>query len=68
MKKDKEFEKFAGHLVQLKLFQPYEGQKVINGTLVGLIDDCIVVETEQMGRVEMPKSKVSLTKLVVEFE
>ena len=68
LKKEREFEKFTGHLVQLKLFQPYEGQKAITGTLVGLIDDHIVIENEQMGRVEMPKSKVSLTKLVVDFE
>ena len=68
LKKDKEFEKFAGRVVQLKLFHAYEGQKAIIGTLVGLIDDHIVIENEQMGRLEIPKSKVSLTKLVVDFE
>ena len=68
LKKDKEFEKFKGHLVQLKLFQAFEGQKAITGTLVGLIDDHIVIENAQMGKVEIPKSKVSVTKLVVEFE
>lgn len=68
LKKDKEFEKFKGRTVQLKLFQTFEGQKAITGTLVGLIDDHIVIENEAMGKVEIPKSKVSLTKLVVEFE
>ncbi|HAS74110.1 MAG TPA: ribosome maturation factor RimP [Clostridiales bacterium UBA8960] len=68
LKKDKEFEKYVGHVVQLKLFQAYEGQKAIMGTLVGLIDDHIVIENDQLGRIEIPKSKVSLTKLVVEFE
>lgn len=68
LKKDKEFEKFKGRTVQLKLFQAFEGQKAITGTLIGLIDDHIVIENESMGKVEIPKSKVSLTKLVVEFE
>ncbi|OJV64654.1 MAG: ribosome maturation factor RimP [Clostridiales bacterium 38-18] len=68
LKKEKEFEKFIGREVQLKLFQAFEGQKVLNGKLVGLIDDHIVIEHEKMGKIEIPKSKVSLTKLVVEFE
>jgi ribosome maturation factor RimP len=68
LKKEKEFEKFVGREVQLKLFQAFEGQKVLNGKLVGLIDDHIVIEHEKMGKIEIPKSKVSLTKLVVEFE
>ncbi len=68
LKKDKEFEKFKGRTVQIKLFQAFEGQKAITGTLIGLIDDHIVIENESMGKVEIPKSKVSLTKLVVEFE
>ncbi len=68
LKKEKEFEKFIGREVQLKLFQAFEGQKVLNGKLVGLIDDHIVIEHEKIGKIEIPKSKVSLTKLVVEFE
>lgn len=68
LKKDKEFERFAGREIQLKLFHPFEGQKVILGSLVGLIDDHIVVSHETMGRIEIPKSKVSLAKLVVNFD
>ncbi len=68
LKKDSDFTRFAGEKVQLKLYQPYEGQKVIVGELVGLINDDIVVNHEKMGRVEIPKSKVSLTKIVVDFD
>ena len=68
LKKDKEYDKFVGRKVLLKLFQPYEGQKAITGTLVGLIDDHIVIDSEHMGRVDLPKSKVSVTKLVADFE
>ncbi|MDH8676589.1 ribosome maturation factor RimP [Fusibacter bizertensis] len=68
LKKDKDYEKFKGRVIQLKLFHTFEGQKAITGTLVGLIDDHIVIENEAMGKIEIPKSKVSLAKLVVEFE
>jgi len=68
LKKDSEFEKFVGQKVQLKLFHAFEGQKALTGTLIGLIDDHIVIENDHMGRVEIPKSKVSVTKLVVDFE
>ena len=68
LKKESEFEKFKGQMVQLKLFHTFEGQKALTGTLIGLIDDHIVIENDHMGRVEIPKSKVSVTKLVVDFE
>ncbi len=67
LKKDSDFEKFKGKEVQLKLFQPFDGQKMITGTLEGLVDGHVVVTHETMGRIEIPKSKVSVTKLVVHF-
>lgn len=68
LKKDNDYKKYAGREVQLKLFQPFDGQKLIVGILEGLIDDHIVVQHESMGRIEIPKSKVSITKLVVHFD
>ncbi|MBS7528012.1 ribosome maturation factor RimP [Fusibacter paucivorans] len=68
LKKDADFKRFAGRQVQLKLYQPYEGQKVIVGELVGLEVDSVVLNHASMGTVKIPKSKVSLTKLVVDFD
>ncbi|MDK2865894.1 MAG: ribosome maturation factor RimP [Clostridiales bacterium] len=68
LKKDADFTRFAGRQVQMKLYQPYEGQKVIVGELVGLEEDSVVLNHEAMGTVKIPKSKVSLTKLVVDFD
>lgn len=68
LKRDKEYEKYAGKKIQLNLFQPFDGQKVLIGTLIGLVDDEIVIEHESMGRFNVPKSKVSLAKLVVDFQ
>ncbi|GAU79113.1 ribosome maturation factor RimP [Fusibacter sp. 3D3] len=68
LKKDYDFERFKDREIQLKLYQPFEGQKVINGVLLGLVDDNIMIKNEAMGEVAIPKSKVSVAKLVVEFE
>lgn len=68
LKKDQDFERFKGREVQLKLYQPFEGQKVINGILLGLVDDNIMIKNEAMGEVQIPKSKVSVAKLIVDFE
>jgi len=68
LKKDSEFTKYAGSQVQLKLYQPYEGQKVIVGELVGLEDDHVVLQHDVMGLIKISKTKVSLTKLVVDFD
>jgi len=68
LKKDSDFERFSGSQIQVKLYQPFEGQKMIVGELVGLKDDHVVMIHEGMGEISIPKSKVSLTKLVVDFE
>ncbi|MBM7560625.1 ribosome maturation factor RimP [Fusibacter tunisiensis] len=68
LKKPSEFEKFKGHKVQLKLFQPYEGQKMLTGNLLGLIDGSIVIENEIGVKIDIPQDKVSVTKLMVDFE
>lgn len=68
LKKDKDFERFAGRTVQVKLYQPIDGQKILEGTLVGLFDNTIKLEVSEGQVVEIPKSKASLVKLVVQFD
>ncbi len=69
LKRDEDFKKYSGKLVQAKLFQPINGQKVIKGHLVGLAEDGkIIIDGENGERVEIPKSKAALIKLVVEFD
>jgi len=68
LKRDSEYEKFKGRKIQIKLFQPYEGQKMLVGTLAGLVDDKIAIEGADGIRMEIPKSKVATAKLVVDFD
>jgi len=68
LKKDEDFEKYSGEKVQVKLFQPMDGEKVIQGILEGLSDNKIIINREDGSTVEIPKSKTAVVKLLVNFE
>ena len=67
LKKDEDFEKYSGKMVQANLFQPIDGEKVIQGTLVGLKENKIIIDREDASTVEIPKSKAAVVKLLVTF-
>lgn len=68
LKRDEDYDKYKGETVQAKLFQPMDGEKVIQGKLVGLKDNKIVLDREDGKTIEIPKSKAAVVKLVVKFE
>lgn len=65
--KEKDFAKFSGHLVEVKLFKAIEGQKMHTGTLVGLIEDHVVIKDEKDNELKFPVQQVSKTCLAVVF-
>lgn len=68
LKKDSDFERFKEQLVEVKLYFPLEGTKVIEGTLKGLKDGKVAVQPENTTRIlEIPRDKISLVKLLVRF-
>ena len=67
MKKDRDFEKFKGALVEVKLYQPIEGRKVLEGELVGMLDGRIVIKTDNEKIMEFERDKVALVRRVVKI-
>jgi len=67
LKKDTDFEKYRGSLVEIKVFQPVDGRKLFEGELVGLIDDKIVIRVGENETMEFEKDKVALVKRVIKF-
>lgn len=67
LKRDADYKKYEGKLIQAKLYQALNGQKVVEGILIGLKDGYILV---QVGNetIEIPKDKASTVKLVVSFD
>lgn len=66
LKTERDFIKYKGELVELKVFQPIDGKKVFEGELVGLIDNKIVINQDG-NTIEFEKNKVAIVKRAVKF-
>ena len=72
LQKDRDFERNLGCEIEIKLFKPMDGTKVLTGTLVGLKKDAssvdvIVIDTAE-GRKEVARKAAALVKPVVDLE
>ncbi|WP_432400488.1 ribosome maturation factor RimP [Wukongibacter sp. M2B1] len=68
LKKDSDFKKYSGRLVEARLFHPLNGEKIIKGSLVGLKDNMILIDREAKGTAEIARDKVALVKLLIDFD
>ena len=66
LKKDRDFERNLGAEIEIKLFKAMDGAKVITGTLAGLEDGEIVVETPE-GEKRIPRKAAAVVKPVVDM-
>lgn len=66
LKKDSDFERFKGELVEVKVYKPIDGRKIFEGELVGLIDDKIVIKIDD-SNVEFERDQVAVVRRVIKF-
>lgn len=66
LKKDKEFVKYAGSDVEVKLYGSSESGKTFEGELIGLVDGVISIKTDE-GILSFEKEKVALVKRTIKF-
>lgn len=67
LKRDKEYVKYKDRLVDVKLFKAVDGIKEFRGNLVGLIDNNVVIISENGEKLEFDKKDVAATRLAVIF-
>lgn len=67
LKKDSDFVKYKGSLVEVKLYKPKEGNKAFEGILVGVIDNKIVIKDDGDQEQSFDREDVALVKLAVKF-
>lgn len=65
--KEEHYRRYAGKRVEVKLYQPLDGKKQIEGTLQGLEQGCIIIIDEENQSWELPLEQVAKTKLAVVF-
>ena len=67
LKKDRDYERNLGCEIEVKLFRPLEGLKLLTGILAGLEDGEILLETPE-GLKRIPRKAAALVKPVVDME
>lgn len=67
LKKQEDYEKFTGRDVEVKLYEPMDNKKLIEGELLGLIDSIVSVKLVNGEIVEVPIDKIALTRLAIKF-
>ena len=67
LKKDKDFVRYQGRDVEIKLYKPMNGSKIHEGELVGLTEDKNIKVIIDNKEVEFDKKDVALIRLAIKF-
>ncbi|MBE7030900.1 MAG: ribosome maturation factor RimP [Ruminococcaceae bacterium] len=67
LKKDKDFERFAGSKVDVKLYRPVNGLKLICAVLEKLENGVIYLKTEDGNTIQIEQKDTAYVRLTVEF-
>ena len=67
LKKDRDFKRNLGSEIEVKLFKPMDGTKLLTGILAGLENGEILLETST-GTKRIPRKAAALVKPVVDME
>lgn len=67
IKKESDFKKFEGELVEVKLFKPMEGKKIFEGELVGYRDGKVVIKKNDIENMEFEQDKIAMVRRVIKF-
>jgi ribosome maturation factor RimP len=67
LKKERDFDRNLGNKIEVRLFKPINGNKIISGRLAGLEDGDILVDTID-GIFRLPRKEAALVKPVIDME
>lgn len=67
LKKEKDFIRYAGRDVEIKLYKPLNGTKELEGELVGLTEDKKIKVIIDNNEVEFDKKEIAIIRLLVKF-
>ena len=67
LKKERDFERFRGETVEIKLYQPLDGKKDFEGELIGLVDGRVEIKTDEGALMSFDRRDTALVKRIVRF-
>ena len=68
LRKTKDFVRFAGEPVKIRLFGPIEGQRNFHGTLLGGDEDKVRVRLDDGRDMDLPRSQIAKARLDPQIE
>jgi ribosome maturation factor RimP len=66
LKKERDFVRHAGDKIEVKTYEPINGEKIVIGTLIGLVDDNVQMDINGQA-VSIPREKTAQIRLHIEF-
>ncbi|MGL4798512.1 MAG: ribosome maturation factor RimP [Cellulosilyticaceae bacterium] len=67
LKKDKDFERFAGQVVDVKLYEAMNKQKQLQGELVAKTEEMLIIKDETEEEIQIPVKNVAIVRLAILF-
>ncbi len=67
LKKESDFEKYAGEIVDIKLYKAFEGSKEYQGALKGLLDNVVTIIDENEKEISFDRKDIASIRLAVIF-
>lgn len=67
LKKDRDYERFKGEYVEVKLYQPLNGKKVYEGELLGLVGDKVEIKTDEGVQMGFERKDTALVRRIIKF-
>lgn len=65
--KDTDFDRFAGRIVEVRLYEPMDGRKAFDATLLGRTEEDVIRLDDEGTVLEIPHKKISKINLAVIF-
>ena len=67
LKTECDFKKYKGSEIEIYLYKAIEGNKMLEGELIGLKEGCVVIKSMKNEEVEIHREQISKVKLAVKF-
>ncbi|NLK86040.1 MAG: ribosome maturation factor RimP [Clostridiaceae bacterium] len=67
LKKDRDYERFKGEFVEVKLYQPLNGKKIYEGELLGLKGDIVEIRTAEGTDMSFDRKDTALVRRIIRF-
>jgi ribosome maturation factor RimP len=67
LKKERDFERFKGEIVEIKLYQPLNGRKVFEGELLGLVGERIDIKADDGTSMSFDRKDAALVRRIIRF-